>query len=208
MTIKNLLHKSAQDTETRQLLINGGIQLIGEKGYDGASISDIANYAGVTKGAVYYHFGSKEDFVLEIIRLRAQKNIANFKKLNKDDISLAEWIENSFSTIIGFPDSAQQQFSLQVMMAGLRPGHERIGRLIAEIHAEWRNLIGVMVKLSDEYRSGQVFAEPDVIAVGVMALIDGLLIHSRLEPDAFSQEAFVEQLAPLLKLWIQNPPTP
>jgi hypothetical protein len=64
-----------------------------------------------------------------------------------------------------------------------------------------------MIVLSDEYRKGQVLGEPEVIAVGVMALIDGLLIHSRLEPDTFTEQRFIERLAPLLKVWVFNVPS-
>ncbi len=190
------------DVQTRQALIEAGIHLIGMNGYDGASIGDITSHVEVTKGSFYYYFGSKEDFVLEVIRQRAEKNITLFKQLDKENISLAEWIKRSFSAIIGFSDPAGQLFSLQVMMAGMRPGNERIGALVAAIHAEWRSLITDMVKLSEEYRNGQIQGEPDVIAVGIMALIDGLLIHSRLEPETFTENAFVERLAPLLKRWV------
>ncbi len=195
-----------QDQQIRQRLIEAGIQLIAEKGYDGASISDITAYSDVTKGALYYHFGSKEDFVLEIIQQRASNNIELFKKRQKEPISIASWIKTSFSMIMGFPDPAQQQFSLHVMMAGMRPEHERIGTLIAELHQQWRGLIAEMVTQSIEYREGNVTADPEVIAVGILALVDGLLIHSRLEPEVFSEEAYIERLEPLLELWIVQTP--
>jgi len=184
-----------------------GIQLIGEKGYDGASIGDIAAFTKVTKGAVYYHFVSKENFALEIIRQSAEKNIEQFKKLAKENISLNEWIERSFSAIMSFSEPAQQLFSLQVMMAGMRPGNERIGALVAKLHAEWRTLFTEMIMMSDEYKKGQVIGEPEVIAAGIMALIDGLIIHSRLEPESFTEKAFIERLAPLLKSWVLQPTT-
>jgi AcrR family transcriptional regulator len=195
------------DLQTRQALIEAGIQLIAEKGYDGASIGDIAAFTKVTKGAVYYHFGSKENFVLEIIRQRTKQNLERFKQMDKRNASLAEWIERSFSAIMGFSDPTHQMFLLQVMMAGLRPGNEKIGEYLAEVHAEWRHLFTEMIKVSDEYRKGQVLGEPEVIAVGVMALIDGLLIHSRLEPEPFTAQAFIERLAPLLKVWVLHPPS-
>jgi AcrR family transcriptional regulator len=205
MTVKIVEQK--QSPQTRQILIDVGMRLIAEKGYDSASIGDIAAFAEVTKGAVYYHFGSKENFVLEIIKQRSERNIAQFKQRAKDNISLAEWIENSFSMIIGFPDLAQQQFLLQVMMASIRPGHEKIAALMAEIHAEWRGLLTEMLKMSDEYRKGQFLDDPEVIAVGIMALIDGLLIHSRVEPESFAEKEFIKRLAPLLKLWVLQVPS-
>ena len=194
-----------RDIQTRQALIDAGIQLIAEKGFDGASIGDIASFAEVTKGAVYYHFASKENFVLEIIRQRATENIERFKKMEKNNVSLAEWIERSFSAIIGFPEPKHRQFSLQVMMAGMHAGNENIGALVADIHAEWRKLIAEMVQMSEEFRKGQVHEDPEVIAVGIMALIDGLLIHSRLEPETFAEKAFAQRLATLLRLWVSQP---
>jgi AcrR family transcriptional regulator len=203
--VKTKIVDQKKDVQTRQALIDAGIQLVGEKGYDGASIGDIAAFTEVTKGAVYYYFGSKENFVFEIFRQRAEHNIALFRSLNEDNLSLADWIERSVSAIIGFSDASQQLFSLQVMMAALRPEHERIAALVAEIHAAWRNLIAQMVTNSEEYRNGQVLGDPQVIAVGIMALIDGLIIHFRLEPETFTKEAFIQRLAPLLKQWVLQP---
>lgn len=204
MVEKSKSHK--QDPQARQALIEAGISLIAEKGYDGASISDIANQAEVTKGALYYHFRSKENFVVEIIRQRAEQNIERFKKREQKPISLANWIRESFSIIMNFPEPTQQLFSLQVMMAGLRPEYERIGTLIAELHSQWRGLIAEMITQSVEYREGKVTADPEIIAVGIMALVDGLLIHSRLEPEVFSEATYIERLEPLLELWIMQTP--
>lgn len=201
---KPVEHKS--DQQTREALISAGIQLIGKHGYDGASIGDIAAAANVTKGAVYYHFASKEDFVLELVRQRFEQNIENFKQLNKDQASLAEWIERSFAAIITFSDPAQQQFALELMMAGLRHGNERIRQLFADIHDQWRRLITEMVLLTDEYRSGQMQGDPELIAVGLMALIDGLLIHCRLEPETFTKERFIQRLTPMLNAWVMSTP--
>lgn len=200
--MKTVEIEQRQDQQTRQTLMDAGIALIAEKGYDGASIGDIATRADVTKGAVYYHFGSKENFVLEIIRQQSQRNLTEFRNRDKTNISLADWIETSFSMILGFSEPARQRFALQVMVASMRPGCERFGALMAEIHAEWRQLIAEMIRLSDEYQQGRVLGDPEVIAVGIMALIDGLIIHSALEPENFTEQSFIERLAPLLKLWV------
>ncbi|WP_438985271.1 TetR/AcrR family transcriptional regulator [Aequoribacter sp.] len=43
------------------------LKLIATKGYANASLEEIANTAGFTKGAVYYHFKSKKRLILEIL---------------------------------------------------------------------------------------------------------------------------------------------
>ncbi len=46
---------------TKSELLRVARELFGEHGYEGASIEDVADAAGVTKGAVYHHFASKRD---------------------------------------------------------------------------------------------------------------------------------------------------
>ncbi|MGO1539184.1 MAG: TetR/AcrR family transcriptional regulator [Leucobacter sp.] len=47
----------------RSQLIAATIDLVADKGYAGASLSGIAQNAGITKAAVLYHFPSKSDLV-------------------------------------------------------------------------------------------------------------------------------------------------
>ncbi|HEX3796674.1 MAG TPA: TetR/AcrR family transcriptional regulator [Acidimicrobiales bacterium] len=50
-----------QGDATRAALIGAARDLFGEHGYVDTSIDDVANKAGVTKGALYHHFKGKED---------------------------------------------------------------------------------------------------------------------------------------------------
>jgi AcrR family transcriptional regulator len=47
--------------DTRRDLLDAAARLVAERGYEGASVGDVASEAGYTKGAVYSNFGSKED---------------------------------------------------------------------------------------------------------------------------------------------------
>ena len=46
--------------ETRLALVQAGLQLFGERGFDATSTRDIAAAAGANIGSIAYHFGSKE----------------------------------------------------------------------------------------------------------------------------------------------------
>jgi AcrR family transcriptional regulator len=51
---------------TRAALIEAATAVIGEKGYDRASLAEIAARAGMTRGAVYGNFKNKEEIFLAI----------------------------------------------------------------------------------------------------------------------------------------------
>jgi TetR/AcrR family transcriptional repressor of nem operon len=67
--------RTAQKESTRSQLIETGIDLMLEKGYNNTGLSDVLNACGVPKGSFYYYFKSKEEFGLEIIKTFDQKYV-------------------------------------------------------------------------------------------------------------------------------------
>lgn len=49
--------------QTRQKILDVAFRLFSEKGYDHTTIQDIVDGLGMSKGAVYHHFTSKEDIL-------------------------------------------------------------------------------------------------------------------------------------------------
>lgn len=56
-----------QDAAVRTRLLHAAVHVFDRKGYAGASVREVAEMAGVTKPAVYYHFGSKEGLLVAIL---------------------------------------------------------------------------------------------------------------------------------------------
>jgi AcrR family transcriptional regulator len=56
----------AQGDATRLGLLAAARQLFGDSGYAATSIEEVAAQAGVTKGAVYHHFGGKANLFQEV----------------------------------------------------------------------------------------------------------------------------------------------
>src|ERR1041384_462076 len=63
-----------QRTEaTRNALIDAGRALFTERGYDAVGTEEIVRAAGVTRGALYHHFGGKKDLLEAVYeRLEAE----------------------------------------------------------------------------------------------------------------------------------------
>lgn len=52
--------------ETRALLVAAGLELFAERGFETATLDEVALAAGFTKGAIYRHFPSKGAFLLAL----------------------------------------------------------------------------------------------------------------------------------------------
>ena len=49
--------------ETRQAILDAAVRVFAQQGVANASLTDIAQEAGVTRGAIYWHFANKADLI-------------------------------------------------------------------------------------------------------------------------------------------------
>ncbi len=63
--VQNLNNKS-REPERKRRILNSAIKIFGEKGYQNATISEIAKEAGVGDATIYEYFKNKEDILLAI----------------------------------------------------------------------------------------------------------------------------------------------
>ena len=73
--------------ETVQLILNTALRLFMENGYDNTSIQDIVNnLGGLSKGAIYHHFKSKDEIFEAATEMLGEQN-AEFYANIRDDAS-------------------------------------------------------------------------------------------------------------------------
>jgi AcrR family transcriptional regulator len=58
--------RQKRKAETRTLLVEAGLRVFAERGLELASLDDVADAAGFTKGAIYRQFPSKGAFLLAL----------------------------------------------------------------------------------------------------------------------------------------------
>jgi AcrR family transcriptional regulator len=59
--------------ETRRRIVAAAAGAFAEHGYAGTSVSDVIGAAGVTKGGFYFHFESKAELALEVVRTKREE---------------------------------------------------------------------------------------------------------------------------------------
>lgn len=74
-------HKS----QTRQRILESAAVLFSRQGFDGTSIDNVMEHAGLTRGAFYTHFASKSELYADALSTAAQKNIVRLKSACPSD---------------------------------------------------------------------------------------------------------------------------
>ena len=71
--------------ETVRRILDTAERLFVEKGYDRTSLQDILDETGLSKGAIYHHFASKEDIFYSVCERIGKRNGAALARLRDDD---------------------------------------------------------------------------------------------------------------------------
>lgn len=93
----------------RQGLILAATRLAARDGVDAVTVRDIAAAAGVTEGALYRHFKSKDDLFLSIYRQVVDEMVREKEAIVASGLpareKLREWIRVSYAAYDRDPDS-------------------------------------------------------------------------------------------------------
>ena len=71
-------------TETRERLLRAAAEVFAERGYDGTRVADIAAAAGVSNGAMYAHFASKADLLVDALRTHGRRMLSDLFAADPD----------------------------------------------------------------------------------------------------------------------------
>jgi AcrR family transcriptional regulator len=71
----------------RAVILETATQLFGERGYNGASMRDIAKAVGILPGSLYAHISSKEAILLEIIESGVDRFLGAVERIDAMDVA-------------------------------------------------------------------------------------------------------------------------
>ena len=67
--MKAQMNPQRRGEKTRSRILEAAKECFAQRGYDGTGVAEICRHAGVTKGAFYHHFPSKQALFLELLNL-------------------------------------------------------------------------------------------------------------------------------------------
>ncbi len=68
----NIMRRTKEEAlVTRESILTAALEVFSQDGYSAARLEDIAQAAEVTRGAIYHHFGSKEELYIALVTERS-----------------------------------------------------------------------------------------------------------------------------------------
>ena len=83
-------------------VLEAAIEVFYAKGYDGASIQDVADIVGVLKGSLYHYISSKEDLLFRIFQGSDEQAVTIMAEVAQRDLPPREHLEAYLTEIVAW----------------------------------------------------------------------------------------------------------
>lgn len=175
---------------TRDRILDAAEQVFHAQGVGASSLQQVAEAAGVTRGAVYHHFQDKHELMEAllgrvILPLQAGEALALADPEAPDPLArIVVHVQRLFDYIVATP-RAQRVFDILTTRYEFGAENEPMRQRKQRSRCDFRDLLASNLAVAQ--RRGELAAglEPQALAIGLLALVDGLIRSWILEPGAF-----------------------
>ncbi len=187
--------------ETRRHILKESRRLFTLRGFQNTSIQQIIAATSVKKGNLYYHFRSKEELGLAVLRdardeffvildgsMRGQGGVQRILNSCKGIMFLMQ--ENDFVGGCLFGNTALE----------MSDSSSRFGEIIREVFTTWCNRIEQELCRAVELEQYHNLLALDVLATAVVATLEGGIMLSRVYRDKRRMESCIQAIQGILLL--------
>jgi AcrR family transcriptional regulator len=199
MAAKKRLNREQKRAITEASLLEAARRVFGRRGYHGASLEEIADEAGFSKGALYYNFGGKEGLFLALLETRLGERVGLIRGAFESQGAAPEAVRAAARDYMESLPERREFFLLYLeflaqavrepkfrtyLVAELREAREGL----ADVIEEWGTELGVTSR-----------HEAERLATAIHCLALGLSMEKSADPDGVPDDLFGEALARLFR---------
>ena len=193
MATERLTRKERQ-ARTRSSLIDSAGRVFSERGIQGASIDQVAEQAGFTKGAFYANFKSKEELFLAMLDERFAERSAEIDRAVGPE---GEPEEQARAAGLGFDRYVAADEEWERLFFEFAAYAARNAEFRSELVTRYRGLRERIVAIMGR-RAEELGIEPplplDEIALMTFAMANGAALERVLEPDEVPDDLYGKML--------------
>jgi TetR/AcrR family transcriptional repressor of nem operon len=183
------------EKSTREHLINVGVKLMHEHGYNATGLTEILKAADVPKGSFYHHFGSKEDFAAAALERYVTREAEHGAAVLSDTkVTPVKRLKRYFTDLMkmygqrgAIPGCMMGKFSLEI--AAESP---ELRRQISESFAAWQEEIASVIREAVVQKEIPVKTDASSLAGFLLNSWEGALVRSQAEKSDEPLKVFLQ----------------
>jgi AcrR family transcriptional regulator len=170
--------------ETRNQIKSAAVDNFCRSGYDGASVAEICSQAGVSKGAFYHHFPSKQDLFLAIMEdwlKDLDGRLFNQKESTKPVPKTLQEMGSTLGIVFKAASGQLPMFMEFLVQASRSPD---IWDAVIAPYRKYQQSFSILIDKGKEEGSFKSNIDAEESAWVLMSLAVGILLQGVLDPEA------------------------
>jgi AcrR family transcriptional regulator len=197
------LKRPDSQKQTRRRLLDSAQEIFARHGFVGASVDEIAEHAGFSKGAVYSNFKSKESLFLELLQNRMSEELSELEQLLRGGGSIGEILLVLRQRYSSLEKQViwcllSTEFQLQ---AGRNPD---FAEPFAALYRNQRKAIAKLAALVAEKAGARLTWNGEELATSLMALTHGIALQRAADPKSVSAKTAGKAIQLFLMATLSN----
>jgi len=185
----------AEQRDGRAALLEAALEVFADRGYRDASVDEIAERAGYSKGAIYFHFSAKEDLFFALLEERIDAPLYTGLELlatgpPEQDMSVEA--SRQFTEMLL---KQREVLLLDQEFRSLALRDRRLRRRYVERQRRRRSVMADALRARLEHLGAPPSENPERMAGTILALIGGLYEEKLIDPDGLPDDSLGEILA-------------
>ena len=188
----------------RQQILDAALTCFDRAGFHGASMQDIFQEAGLSTGAVYHYFSSKEDIIEALAEQRHAKEAALiYEALQVEDAraALHRLADLYFGWLVDQDEQRRRRLGVQIWAEAVH--NERL-RAVVRAGADQRRLVAGLLQRAKRQNLLDPAVDPEAMTHVYLALFQGFLIQQAWQPDV-EVEPYLRQLHSMIDSTVALP---
>jgi AcrR family transcriptional regulator len=181
---------------TRERLLDAALESFHAKGYSATTLEDIARQAGITRGAIQWHFGNKADLFNALIRERYKQAGASFQEIFASGGTPLQLLRR---TLVKWLSYVEEDIKFRTMLELMMLKTEVTPELAEGMQEKVQGNQSMVSFFADLIRQGIAVGEvrpdvhPEVAAIAALGLVNGVTTLWLIDPVAFSLRGSAEE---------------
>jgi AcrR family transcriptional regulator len=166
-----------------------------DRGYRDATVDEIAQRAGYSKGAIYFHFSAKEDVFFALLEERIDAPLYTGLELlatGPPDQDMSVEASRQFTETLR---TQRELLLLDQEFRSLALRDRRLQRRYVERQRRRRSAMADALQARLEHLGAPPSENPEAMAGTILALIGGLYEEKLIDPDGLPDNSLGEMLA-------------
>lgn len=182
--------KKELSEERKNEILDAALEVFGELGLQEASVDDVVERAGLSKGTLYWYFKSKDRLIGALMRRFFAQELGKIRTLQQGKGTVRERLLRYSREVESVVKRMPRALTLELYAVAIR--QKSVRKFMGELYVSYCGELAELIREGIDHGEFTKVVDTNQTAAAITGLGEGLILLWALEPNAFPFEKFFE----------------